>query len=123
MCEKSVDKTDSSSNFWKITPISDEMTSVPTSPTQCTPCEKPTIEIKHLGVEKVDPNCYYQRYGSSLKQHSQLPDIVQKVKQVERVTLAAERESKYFMNLEGDVHALCMIDLVDYFFIQFLLEI
>lgn len=113
MWEKSVDKTDSSSNFWKITPLTDEMnTSTTPSPSESSPCQKPSIEIKHLGVEKVDPNCYSQQYGSSLKSHSQLPDIVKKVKQVERVTLAAEQQSKYFMGLEGDIHALCMIDLV-----------
>ena len=110
MCEKSVDKTESSSNLWRISPLNnDENESTDSSPTASSTTK---IEIKHLGVEKVDPNYYSKQYGTSLQPSTLLPEIAQKVKQVDRITLAAEQDAKYFMGLEGDIHALCMIDLV-----------
>ena len=107
----SADKTDSSSNLWKITPLTDDCGSS-SSPDSGSIFCKGRIEVKHLGVEKVDPNSYTQLYGASLRPHTELPSIAKKVKQVDRVSLAAEQDSKYFMGLEGDIHALCMIDLV-----------
>ena len=54
-----------------------------------------------------------QTYGPSLKPPNQLPPIADEVKQVDGVALAAENNAKYFMGLEGDIHALGLIDLVN----------
>ncbi len=103
----SADKTtDSSSNLWKITPLTCDDYGSSSSPDSGSTICKARIEVKHLGVEKVDPFSYTQLYGSSLKPPSELPSIAKKVKQVDRVSLAAEQDSKYFMGLEGDIHAL-----------------
>ncbi len=47
-----------------------------------------------------------------MKPPNQLPPIADEVKQVDGVALAAENNAKYFMGLEGDIHALGLIDLV-----------
>ncbi len=77
-------------------------------------CGNVNTEIRHLGVEKADPVVYAQTYGPSLKPPSQLPPIADEVKQVDGVALAAENNAKYFMGLEGDIHALGLIDLVSF---------
>lgn len=48
-----------------------------------------------------------------MKPPNQLPPIADEVKQVDGVALAAENNAKYFMGLEGDIHALGLIDLVN----------
>lgn len=79
-------------------------------------CGNVNTEIRHLGVEKADPIVYAQTYGPSLKSSNQLPPIADEVKQVDGVALAAEaNNNKYFMGLEGDIHALGLIDLVNIF--------
>jgi len=94
----------------------------PADPIQCKPrnviinwekveCSKVNTDIKNLGIEKADPVTYTLQYGSSLKTASELPDIANEVKVLHGIPLAAENTHKYYMELEGDIHALALIDL------------
>ncbi len=71
--------------------------------------------ITVLGVEKCDPNEYIEQHGSSLIQASTLPAIANKVAvdavENQGTLLASDVRKKYFNELEGDVHALSLIDL------------
>jgi Ca2+-binding EF-hand superfamily protein len=69
-------------------------------------------EFKDLGVVKANPIEYVQRYGNSLKRSIELPPFVKEIKPPSGVVLAAESSGTPTMyELEGDVHALNLIDL------------
>lgn len=71
--------------------------------------------ITDLGVEKCDPKDYIEKFGPDLIQPEEMPDIANKaaVVAVEKhgKKLAAQNSGKYFNELEGDLHALTLIDL------------
>jgi len=68
-------------------------------------------EFKYLGVIRANPVDYVQRYGSSLKTSTQLPDYVLDIKTPEGIVLAADYQPRPVHELEGDVSALRLIDL------------
>lgn len=76
-------------------------------------CSRVNTEIKNLGVEKADPNAYVQKYGrANLKKKCEMPaEIVNQVEKEHNIQLAATNTKPYYMELEGDIHALAMIDL------------
>jgi len=111
MCDTNCDRTfDSSSNIWRVTPLVEELSTTSIS-SLCFNNNKPEIEIKNLGIVKVDPEAYSKEYGSTMKPTLQMLNLTKNIKQVDRVKLASDQDAKYFMGLVGDVHALCMIDL------------
>jgi hypothetical protein len=73
-------------------------------------CEIKT-NLKNLGIERVDPIEYTQKYGTSLVTSVDLPEIALQAKNEHGIQLAADFGTKYFNSLEGDVHALGMVDL------------
>ena len=76
-------------------------------------CSSIKTDIKNLGVEKADPIKYAETYGNSLVYDYQMPEIVNEVKKKHDIQLAADTVNhKYYMELEGDLHALKLIDLV-----------
>lgn len=68
-------------------------------------------EIKYLGVIRANPAEYVQRYGSSLKNASEMPDYVNGIKTPEGLVLAANYRYNTVHELEGDLQALRLIDL------------
>jgi hypothetical protein len=69
-------------------------------------------ELHCLGVTKVNPNDYVRKYGSTLKSSDDLPKILTDIKQPELI--AGTNQSASLpgkIKLEGDVHALKLIDL------------
>lgn len=68
-------------------------------------------EIKYLGVIRANPAEYVQRYGSSLKNSSEMPDYVNGIKTPEGLVLAANYRYNSIHELEGDLQALRLIDL------------
>jgi hypothetical protein len=69
-------------------------------------------EVKHLGVVLTDPVEYVKRYGPGLVRSHQLPDIAHKYANVSGLHLAANYQPPLDVPiLEGDVHALKLIDL------------
>jgi len=72
-------------------------------------CEIKT-NLKNLGIEQVDPKEYKKKYGTTLVHTEKLPELAQQVKNEHGIQLAADY-GKYFNSLEGDVHALTMVDL------------
>jgi hypothetical protein len=77
-----------------------------------TKCSKINTEIKNLGVEKANPSCYLEKYGRlNLKKKCEMPIIVNEVEKIHQIELAADNKKPYYMELEGDLHALSMIDL------------
>lgn len=77
--------------------------------------EAPQVQIKkeykYLGVITANPVEYVQTYGSTLKNSSDLPEFVLDIKAPEGLTLAADYKSQSVHELEGDLHALKLIDL------------
>ena len=68
-------------------------------------------EYKFLGVITADPSRYVQSFGDSLRAASDLPDFVNEFKTPEGLTLAAHHQASDVHELEGDVHALNLVDL------------
>lgn len=68
-------------------------------------------EFKDLGIVKANPLEYVQRYGASLKRALELPHFVKEIKPPNGIELAAESTSNSIYELEGDVHALNLVDL------------
>ena len=60
------------------------------------------------GVSTVDPNEYLKRYGSEIKNSSELPSIVNEIKTPEGLRLANEIKDG-LTELEGDLQALSII--------------
>lgn len=93
----------------------------PSNPKQCKPkniivnwsiipCCQVRQDIKDLGTEKTDPEEYVKLYGDSLIPSDQLPEIADKVNEQHGKPLAANNSTKYFSALEGDLHALKLIE-------------
>lgn len=75
-------------------------------------CSKVNTEIKNLGIEKADPRNYLETHGRvALKTKCEMPEIVNEVQRQHNMPLAADHNRPYYMELEGDLHALAMIDL------------
>jgi hypothetical protein len=68
-------------------------------------------EIKYLGVIRANPAEYVQRYGSTLKIHTDLPDYVTSIKAPDGLVLAANYRYNNLHELEGDIQALRLVDL------------
>lgn len=69
-------------------------------------------ELKYLGVIRANPVEYVQTYGVTLKVSNDLPDFVHEIKAPQEVgVLAAEYTPLDHHELEGDVHALNLINL------------
>jgi hypothetical protein len=70
-----------------------------------------TKEVKNLGIFKVDPVDYVQKYGNSLITHGQMPEFIRNINPMNGVTLASQYTPREFMELEGDINALSLINL------------
>ena len=68
-------------------------------------------EFKYLGVIRANPAEYVQTYGQSLRVSHDLPDFVHDIKTPEGLVLAANYQPSDLHELEGDLHALNLIDL------------
>ena len=77
--------------------------------------DPPAVQVKKnfkdLGVIRANPAEYVQRYGATLKAHNELPQFVKEIKPPTGVVLAAEYNQSSLFELEGDIHALSLIDL------------
>jgi len=77
--------------------------------------ESPEVDIrkefKNLGVINADPQEYVNRYGSNLIRSDQLPEVAVKYGNQSGLQLAATHRAPDHPLLEGDIHALSMIDL------------
>ena len=77
--------------------------------------EAPDVQIKRifkdLGVIRVNPVEYVERYGTSLKSHLEFPTIAKEIRPPIGVVLAAEWNAPSLIDLEGDIQALNLIDL------------
>ena len=60
---------------------------------------------------KANPTDYVTRFGNSLKKPSDLPNFILQIKHPEGLSLAADCPGERPYELEGDVHALKLIDL------------
>lgn len=69
-------------------------------------------ELKYLGVIRANPVEYVQAYGVNLRVARDLPDFVHEIKAPQEVgLLASEYIPLDFHELEGDLHALNLINL------------
>ena len=68
-------------------------------------------EFKYLGVVRANPADYVATYGAQLKLSQDLPDFVFEVKTPEGLVLAADYKPASFHELEGDLHALKLVNL------------
>ena len=68
-------------------------------------------EFKDLGIVRANPIEYIERYGPTLKQGPELPTFIKEIKPPKGVILAADVKKPYVYELEGDVHALALVDL------------
>ena len=68
-------------------------------------------EYKYLGIVRANPNEYVQRYGNALKVPSDLPPLVNDIKNPEGLVLAADYKYNGMHELEGDLEALKFVDL------------
>lgn len=68
-------------------------------------------EYKYLGVIRANPVDYVQRYGSTLRQPSELPKFVTDIQSPDGLVLAANYKYNSLHELYGDVSALNLIDL------------
>ena len=60
---------------------------------------------------RANPQEYVERYGSKLLDPKSLPDFVLDIKAPDGIELAADRQKKHLLDLEGDVEALRLVDL------------
>lgn len=68
-------------------------------------------EFKYLGVIRANPVEYVRTYGPTLRGSQDLPDFVHDIKTPEGLILAANYQAAQFNELEGDLHALQLVDL------------
>ena len=77
--------------------------------------EAPQVQIKKLfkdlGVIRANPVEYVEKYGPSLKQHTEFPDFVKEIRPPVGVVLAAEYNAPSLIDLVGEIEALKLIDL------------
>lgn len=79
-------------------------------------CEAPRVivnkQFKDLGVARMDPNEYWNKYGNTLIEAHNLPDFVRDIRPPPGLLLASDvRPDHYIPHLEGDVHLLSNLDL------------
>ena len=68
--------------------------------------------ITHLGIVKMDPNEYIQKYGKdNLLKSTELPQFVKDIQPPLGIELAANKKKPQVNELYGDVFALDFIDL------------
>lgn len=95
----------------------------PADPVQCKPrniivnwqkrrCSRLVTEVKNLGTEVTDPVAYYREHGCTLLKQCQMPPIAHEVKNEHGQTLACDDNTRYYMELEGDIEGLRLLDLV-----------
>ena len=68
-------------------------------------------ELKYLGVVKANPAEYAHEFGQSMRASQDLPDFVLDIKGPDGLMLAAEYRAPSRHELEGDVHALKLVNL------------
>ena len=68
-------------------------------------------EFKYLGVVKANPAEYVHTYGLSLRVSNDLPGFVNDIRNPDGIVLAADYRSSGIHELEGDLHALKLINL------------
>jgi hypothetical protein len=68
-------------------------------------------QFRDLGVIRANPVEYVERYGATLKVHTELPQFVREIRPPVGVVLAAEYQAASLLELEGDVNALSLINL------------
>ena len=68
-------------------------------------------EFKYLGIVKANPAEYVHTYGLSLRVSHDLPNFVHEIRNPDGLVLAADYKSSGIHELEGDLHALKLIDL------------
>lgn len=67
---------------------------------------------KYLGVVRANPAEYVKKYGDTLKKPSELPKLVLDIPTPAGISLAADHKPNAVPELEGDVDALKLVDLV-----------
>jgi hypothetical protein len=76
--------------------------------------EPPEIKIKKdfkdLGVVRVNPKEYIEKYGSALQSINEMPDVVKEIEAQNKLILAADASESIY-ELVGDIQALALIDL------------
>jgi hypothetical protein len=77
--------------------------------------ESPKVVInkkfEDLGIVRADPIDYVHKYGSSLRPSHELPTFAKQIKPPKGIVLAADKKIPPKVKLEGDIHALELIDL------------
>jgi hypothetical protein len=68
-------------------------------------------EIKDFGIVEANPAEYSSKYAGTLKSHQELPDFVRDIQPPQSILLAHQYRAPAFHELEGDIHALSLIDL------------
>jgi hypothetical protein len=68
-------------------------------------------EIKDFGIVEANPDEYSSKYAGTLKSHQELPDFVRDIQPPQSLLLAHQYRAPAFHELEGDIHALSLIDL------------
>jgi hypothetical protein len=68
-------------------------------------------ELKYLGIVKANPAEYVRTYNETLRVTRDLPDFVFDIKHPDGLVLAADYKAKELHELEGDLHALKLINL------------
>ena len=68
-------------------------------------------EYKYLGVVRANPADYVHTFGASLRLAHHLPDFVHEIKTPAGLMLAADHAPPALHELEGDLHALQLVDL------------
>ena len=70
-------------------------------------------ELKYLGIVKANPAEYVHTYGQALRVSHDLPDFVFDIKNPDGLILAADYKPAALHELEGDLHALKLVNLED----------
>ena len=70
-----------------------------------------TKKYKHLGVVSADPDEYRKLYSTSLLKTNEIPDFVTQIEAPDGIKLASNMSRSMSYELEGDLHALKLIDL------------
>ena len=68
-------------------------------------------ELKYLGIVKANPAEYVRTYNETLRVTRDLPDFVFDIKHPDGLVVAADYKAKELHELEGDLHALKLINL------------
>lgn len=68
-------------------------------------------KFEDLGIVRADPIDYVHKYGPSLRPPDELPKFAKQIKPPKGIVLAADKKTPPKVKLEGDIHALELIDL------------